>query len=426
MKCLEKDRNRRYDTANGLAIDIQHHLNDEPVLACPPSAAYRLKKIVRRNKVATLVAILAIIASTALAVKFVHKTRSERIAAAFQLAEAYAEAQRHTDAEQHYRSLLSLVTDDEQLDDARRRLAVCLLRQGKSAEGVQILKDRLHEKILRFDTRDAKELRDAWPNLPNGDVITYAPADQDGLEFDGDQDYVVLPNVYFDGRPPWTLEAIVNPFKFKYRGKDEWISLVSAAELGSIALEINPRNWAIELYSKSDFFGGTGVQWETSYVSASARPEVVLNQWQHVAGIWDGRELRIYVNGQLHHSRPGVEYCTRLSHWPFFLGADPSSYWRNEVAEGCFGGRLRAARISRSTEYTESFAAPQRLEKTPGTIGLYDFTIHTGRYAIDRSGHGNHGIIIGAKFVNARFSGDTASDVHSIDQERVSAPPTDE
>jgi hypothetical protein len=36
------------------------------------------------------------------------------------------------------------------------------------------------------------------------------------------------------------------------------------------------------------------------------------------------------------------------------------------------------------------------LQKTPGTIGLYDFTIDTGRYAIDRSGHGNHGIIVGA------------------------------
>ncbi|HKB40621.1 MAG TPA: serine/threonine-protein kinase, partial [Gemmataceae bacterium] len=56
MKCLEKDRNRRYETANGLARDIERHLNDEPVLACPPSAAYRLRKFARRNKAAVLVA----------------------------------------------------------------------------------------------------------------------------------------------------------------------------------------------------------------------------------------------------------------------------------------------------------------------------------------------------------------------------------
>src|SRR5438876_101984 len=50
MKCLEKDRARRYETANGLASDIQRHLNNEPVVACPPSNLYRFQKLVRRNK----------------------------------------------------------------------------------------------------------------------------------------------------------------------------------------------------------------------------------------------------------------------------------------------------------------------------------------------------------------------------------------
>jgi tetratricopeptide (TPR) repeat protein len=51
MKTLEKDRNRRYDTATGLAQDIGHYLADEQVQACPPSAGYRLRKFARRNKV---------------------------------------------------------------------------------------------------------------------------------------------------------------------------------------------------------------------------------------------------------------------------------------------------------------------------------------------------------------------------------------
>jgi hypothetical protein len=50
MKCLEKDRARRYETANGLPMDIQRHLNQEPVTACPPGTAYRFRKLVRRNK----------------------------------------------------------------------------------------------------------------------------------------------------------------------------------------------------------------------------------------------------------------------------------------------------------------------------------------------------------------------------------------
>ena len=44
MKALEKDRSRRYETANGLARDIERYLNDEPVEACPPSAGYRFSK----------------------------------------------------------------------------------------------------------------------------------------------------------------------------------------------------------------------------------------------------------------------------------------------------------------------------------------------------------------------------------------------
>jgi eukaryotic-like serine/threonine-protein kinase len=50
MKALEKDRNRRYETANGFAMDVQRYLADEPVQACPPSAWYRLRKFARRNK----------------------------------------------------------------------------------------------------------------------------------------------------------------------------------------------------------------------------------------------------------------------------------------------------------------------------------------------------------------------------------------
>jgi eukaryotic-like serine/threonine-protein kinase len=50
MKALEKDRKRRYETANDFASDVMRYLTDQPVQACPPSAGYRLRKFVRRNK----------------------------------------------------------------------------------------------------------------------------------------------------------------------------------------------------------------------------------------------------------------------------------------------------------------------------------------------------------------------------------------
>jgi serine/threonine protein kinase len=52
MKCLEKDRAQRYETANGLARDIERHLENQPVLASPPSSLYRLQKLALRNKLA--------------------------------------------------------------------------------------------------------------------------------------------------------------------------------------------------------------------------------------------------------------------------------------------------------------------------------------------------------------------------------------
>ena len=56
MKALEKDRARRYETANGLAMDVQRHLNNEPVVARPPSRLYEFQKTVRRHKVGFSVA----------------------------------------------------------------------------------------------------------------------------------------------------------------------------------------------------------------------------------------------------------------------------------------------------------------------------------------------------------------------------------
>src|SRR5205085_6936420 len=82
MKCLEKDRARRYDTAHGLARDVERHLNDEPVVARPPSTTYRVQKFVRRNKVivgamatSVLVLVLGIVASLWQALLATHAKR---------------------------------------------------------------------------------------------------------------------------------------------------------------------------------------------------------------------------------------------------------------------------------------------------------------------------------------------------------------
>jgi serine/threonine protein kinase/tetratricopeptide (TPR) repeat protein len=76
MKCLDKDRQRRYETVNGLTRDIERHLDNETVVARPPSRAYRFQKLVRRNKLAFgagalvfLVLVIGVVASTREAIR---------------------------------------------------------------------------------------------------------------------------------------------------------------------------------------------------------------------------------------------------------------------------------------------------------------------------------------------------------------------
>jgi serine/threonine protein kinase len=86
MKCLEKDRARRYDTANALAREIERYLRDEPVEAGPPGAAYRLRKLARKYRtvlcVASLFAILLVLAGAVSAWQAVRAMRAERQALA--------------------------------------------------------------------------------------------------------------------------------------------------------------------------------------------------------------------------------------------------------------------------------------------------------------------------------------------------------
>jgi len=130
MKCLEKDRARRYESANGLVADLKRHLNNEPVVARPPTAAYRFQKAFRRNKLAfaaasavtlTLVAGLSFstvsflrerkahageLAQRQTAVQEQRKAEAAKKAAETEQQRANAEARKAVESQEHSRRLL--------------------------------------------------------------------------------------------------------------------------------------------------------------------------------------------------------------------------------------------------------------------------------------------------------------------------------
>lgn len=78
MRCLEKSRDRRYETANGLAMDLERFLNNEPIAARPPSMAYRLRKTCSRHRIAVSVStglILALLVGLAVVSLALHRER---------------------------------------------------------------------------------------------------------------------------------------------------------------------------------------------------------------------------------------------------------------------------------------------------------------------------------------------------------------
>jgi WD40 repeat protein len=118
MKCLEKDRARRYTTANSLAIDINRHLNNEPVEARPPSAIYRLRKTWQRNKTlftAVAAVFLALTLGLALAALGLRQARIQRDEA--DVARAGEEFQRKEAQAQKRQAILDR-------DESRRRAYV--------------------------------------------------------------------------------------------------------------------------------------------------------------------------------------------------------------------------------------------------------------------------------------------------------------
>jgi len=119
MKCLEKDRTRRYETANGLAADLKRHLDNEPVVARPPSAAYKFQKAYRRNRLA-FTAAATVFVSLVIALAFIWvAARREGLARVHESIQRNLAEQQRAEAQ----SAQKLAVTEQQRADAQARKA---------------------------------------------------------------------------------------------------------------------------------------------------------------------------------------------------------------------------------------------------------------------------------------------------------------
>jgi serine/threonine protein kinase/Flp pilus assembly protein TadD len=167
MKALEKDRNRRYESASAFAADVRRYLDDEPVLACPPSAWYRFRKFGRRHRAALALAFAALLVVAAVAggVGWVVRDQESRRAVAQHEAGSALEDARRLQRQGQWSEALEAVKRAEGLlasvgglEDLRRQVAQARADVDTVA---QLEKARLRNADVRdgqFDDEAAERL----------------------------------------------------------------------------------------------------------------------------------------------------------------------------------------------------------------------------------------------------------------------------
>jgi serine/threonine protein kinase len=183
MKALEKDRNRRYETANGFAMDIQRYLADEPVLACPPSTWYRFGKFARRNKraLATAAMVGVMLLGAGVGWLWLRQDRADRAA---------ARARREAEIERDATLALQEATLLEKQGKYLQALAAIRKAEGLLATGGgEELRERVGE--MREDLDMLARVDDAHQQLaePAPDTMGYDYARADRLYAQAFRDY---------------------------------------------------------------------------------------------------------------------------------------------------------------------------------------------------------------------------------------------
>ncbi len=207
------------------------------------------------------------------------------------------------------------------------------------------------------------------------------PTTPHAIRFNGETSYVAAPTLTLDPSQSVTLEVICRIDRLKLA------NLISCLGPDWMALFLShDGNWGVAKQVGS----------ESQLIATLDRTQT--GPRYHVAGIWDGRELQLFVNGQPVETAPMGYEMPDTTGGLYIGGVRPDLLPQGENNR-FFAGRIEAVRISRGLRYTAAFPPPTRLESEAETLALYQFDEGKGQITHDDSGNGHDATLFDAEWV---------------------------
>jgi WD40 repeat protein len=305
MKCLEKDRTRRYETANGLALDVVRHLSNEPVIARSPTVVYQLQKAWRRNKVvytATAAVVIALLLGTGISVWQAWVATGARRDAEAASKREYTMREK-AQQEEHKARESEVKAKESEIDALRRAYNSDMFVAFRALE--DNLFGRVQESVRRHvpepDKPDFRgwEWRYAWAQSQSDAVLTWDMPEEMGevhaVRISPDQRYLVSSE----------FDHIRRLWNFETREEQKHVHLPAGSNRGFafsnsgkyLAIDSGRGNDAheIHIYNTATWGLETVIPVETSIRSLSFSPDdktlaTIASPWA-ILWDWHGKEI---------------------------------------------------------------------------------------------------------------------------------------
>lgn len=204
---------------------------------------------------------------------------------------------------------------------------------------------------------------------------------QFALSFNGTSSYVAAPTLQPMAGQTYTLEAIVEPNGSRLSNVISWLG----PDWMALYLDREQKSWGLARRLQGE-----------SHLIVTDRP-AELNTTVHLAGIFHGGDLQLFVDGKRSASQTAAFLLPETA-GGLYIGGVPASKLPADQNDRFFDGRIHAVKISRGMRYTRGFQPPPALETDSQTLALYRFNAGQGTIVKDDSGHGHDAQIYDAEW----------------------------